>query len=70
VKEYQRIKELKKLSTIRQTSRFFGIGENKLRHLCKTDPDVPCIKIGTTTKIIVDLFPEYLEKCSKENRVL
>jgi hypothetical protein len=67
---YKRIKELKKLDSIQATAHYFGIGEHRLRHLCKTDPDVPCIKIGHIRKIIVDKFPEYLEKCSRENRTL
>jgi len=65
-----RISELKKLCPIKEASEFFGIGQHKLRHLCKTDPDLPCVKIGSTIKIIVDLFPKYLEECSKKNKQL
>jgi hypothetical protein len=67
---YERIEGLKKLDSIQATAKYFGIGEHRLRHLCKTDPDLPCIKIGQIRKIIVDKFPEYLEKCSRENRTL
>jgi len=59
---------LKKLDSIKRTSRYFNIGENKLRELVRSDPDLPCIKINSHVKIITDLFPEYLEKKWREGK--
>jgi len=63
-------KELKKLESPKRVSRYFNIGENKLRELIKTDSDLPCIRVNSHVKIITDLFPEYLEKKWHKGKIL
>lgn len=61
---------MKNLLSIKEASKEFGIGSNKLYAMVKSQPDIPIIKIGETKKINSDLFSQWLDKCSKEGREL
>jgi len=48
------------LISIVEASRRYGVPRDKLYALTKSDPEIPCIVIGKTTKINVPLFEKYL----------
>lgn len=61
---------MKKLMSVTEASKYFGIGKNKLYAMVKCEPDIPIVKIGDTKKINTDLFSIWLDQCSKEGREL
>lgn len=61
---------MKLLCSIKETARQSGLGEHRIRHLVKTDPSFPYIRIGSTVKINYTVFSEWLEQVSKEGRCI
>lgn len=62
--------KIKYLMSVVEASKYFNIGRDKLYVLVKTEPDIPIIKIGETTKINVPMFEQFLNKCTEEGREL
>ena len=60
----------KYLLSITDASECLGIGKDKLRELCYTDPTIPKIKIGTHTKINMPLMEEWINKRTLEGKPL
>lgn len=60
----------KYMLTVTEAAAVFGIGENTLRELIKTDNSLPVIKVGTHSKINSGLFKDWLDKSTEEKRQL
>lgn len=60
----------KYLISVTEASKRYGIGRDKLYQLIRTQSDIPVISISNATKINVPLFEEWLNKVTKEGRVL
>lgn len=60
----------KYLMSIVEASQYFGIGRDKLYAIIRSQPDVPVIKIGESTKINVPMFEKWLNDCVSEGREL
>ena len=60
----------KYLLSIADAAECLGIGKEKLRELCYTDPAMPKIKIGSHTKINMPLMEEWINKNTLEGKVL
>lgn len=66
----ERKKEVKKLMSIVEAAKYFGIGRDALYSLSRTEPDIPILKIGEKKKVNVPLFSEWLDKATAEGRNL
>lgn len=62
--------QYKYMLTITEAAAVFGIGENTLRELIKTDKSLPVLKVGTHSKINSGLFKDWLDKATREGRQL
>ncbi|WP_352407846.1 excisionase [Acetoanaerobium noterae] len=60
----------KYLISVREASKYFGIGINKFYELLRSQPDMPVVKIGEHHKINVPLFKKWLDTCAEEGRTL
>ena len=62
--------QYKYMLTVTEAAAIFGVGENTLRELIRTDKTLPVIKVGTHSKINSGLFKDWLDKATKEGRQL
>lgn len=62
--------ESKYLVSIVEASKMFGIGRDSLYAMSRSEPDIPIIKIGSTTKVNVPLMEQWLDKATLEGREL
>lgn len=62
--------QYKYMLTVTEAAAVFGIGENTLRELIRTDKTFPVIKVGTHNKINSGLFKDWLDRVTKEGRQL
>ena len=60
----------KKLVSIIEASKIFGIGRDAMYALVRSEPDLPKIKIGQVTKINVPLMEQWLDKATADGRQL
>lgn len=60
----------KYLVSIVEASKMFGIGRDSLYAMSRSEPDIPIIKIGSTTKVNVPLMEQWLDKATLEGREL
>lgn len=60
----------KKLVSIIEAGKIFGIGRDLMYAMVRSEPDLPKIKIGQVTKINVPLMEQWLDKATKEGRNL
>ena len=60
----------KYLLSIADAAECLGIGKQRLRELCYTDPTMPKIKIGSHTKINMPLMEEWINKKTLEGKTL
>lgn len=60
----------KKLISVVEASKIFGIGRTKLYHLSKTDPSMPVIRIGSVTRINRDMMDQWIDEASKAGKLL
>lgn len=60
----------KKLISIKEAAKYFGIGRDALYALSRTEPDIPILNIGENKKVNVTLFAEWLDKATAEGRKL
>lgn len=58
----------KYMLTVTEAAAIFGIGENTLRELIRTDKTFPVIKVGTHNKINSGLLRDWLDKATVEKR--
>lgn len=56
--------------SVEETAKVFGIGEHTIRNLIKTDPTLPKLPVGNRMKINSGLFKEWLDKATKEGKIL
>jgi hypothetical protein len=57
------------LLNIAEAAECLGIGRDKLRELCYTDPTIPKVKIGVnTTKINMKLMEQWIDQATREGR--
>lgn len=61
---------MKLLCSIKETARQSGLGEHRIRHLAKTDPRFPAVRIGNVIKINYEQFSLYIKKAAEEGRPL
>lgn len=55
---------MKKLISITEAAALIGLGRDKMYALVKSDPNLPIIRIGSVTKVNVQLLDQYLaDKC-------
>lgn len=54
--------ESKYLVSIVEASKMFGIGRDSLYAMSRSEPDIPIIKIGSTTKVNVPLKDNFISK--------
>ena len=66
----EEVKEVKKLMSIIEAARYFGIGRDALYALSRTEPDIPILIINDKKKVNVPLFAEWLDKATAEGRRL
>jgi|LGOV01.1.fsa_nt_gb excisionase family DNA binding protein len=59
-----------KLYSIPEISRNMGLGKDRIYKIIKENEDCPVLKVGSQTKIDLELFQEWLEKCIFEGRRL
>ena len=64
------MKATKKLVSIIEAGKIFGIGRDAMYALVRSEPDLPKIKIGQVTKINVPLMEQWLDKATAEGRQL
>ena len=64
------VKEVKKLMSIVEAAKHFGIGRDALYALSRTEPDIPILIINDKKKVNVPLFAEWLDKATAEGRRL
>lgn len=62
--------QYKYMLTVTEAAAAFGIGENTIRELIRTDNSFPVIKVGTHNKINSGLFRDWLDRATKEGRQL
>lgn len=55
--------------TVKQASEYSGIGQNRLRELCKNG-DVKAIKVGTKYLIPTELLERYILEAAETGRSL
>lgn len=48
----------------------YGIGKSKLYAMVRSEPVIPIVRIGETTKINAPLFEEWINKATLEGRTL
>jgi excisionase family DNA binding protein len=53
---------MKKLVSINEASKIYGIGREKLYDMIRTEDDLPVIMVGKHVKINTTLFEEWLDK--------
>lgn len=70
VNKMEERKKVKKLVSITEAGKIFGIGRDIMYALVRSEPDLPKIKIGQVTKINVSLMEEWLDNATKEGRSL
>ena len=58
------------LISVSEAAAYYGIGRDRLYKLIKSDPDFPCVKIGTRKTVNTLMMPEYLNKITLEGRTL
>lgn len=64
-------KEAKATLTIQECANFTGIGRDKLMELAHSkNTDFPCFKVGTKYLINKEMLMLWLEKITKESRIL
>ncbi|QEK11659.1 helix-turn-helix domain-containing protein [Crassaminicella thermophila] len=65
------LKQNKVTLTIEECAKFTGIGRDKLRELAHSkNSDFPCFKVGTKFLVNKEMLMVWLEKITKEGRVL
>lgn len=60
----------KKLVSITEAGKIFGLGRDSMYALVRSEPDLPKIKIGQVTKINVPLMEQWIDEATKEGRKL
>lgn len=58
------------LMSIDEAKKYFSIGGNKLREMVRVEPDIPIVKVGAITKIIVPEFEKFLIRAWEQGREL
>lgn len=64
------MEKTKKLVSITEAGKIFGVGRDAMYALVRSEPDLPKIKIGQVTKINVSLMEQWLDKLTREGRKL
>lgn len=64
------MEKTKKLVSITEAGKIFGIGRDAMYAMVRSEPDLPVLKIGSTTKVNVPLMEQWLDKLTREGRKL
>ncbi len=66
----EKVKEVKKLCSIVEASRIFGIGRDRLYELSRSESDIPILIINGRKRVNVSLMEQWLDKATAEGREL
>lgn len=60
----------KYLLSVREASEIYGIGRDRIYELIRSDPEFPVVKIGSNFKVNRPLLEVWLDKITKEGRII